>query len=187
MQGRASGPLHTRDWGPVTRPLQALSLVGNAEPVRVRLPTTLDGPTEYVNCKMDVKSTGLPTWHEMDHVSWLLGLFSKPSFGDKSNTKPGDCGIPNAHNRWFILFNHVWRPAWIDIHWNNIWLKDGHIWLHTRAQHFPSNLYPYPDHIHQQRPMLTHAYPCYSNCTHVCNNCVMCITPLHQVLVGSDK
>jgi hypothetical protein len=31
--------------------------------------------------------------------------------------------------------------------------------LHTRAQHFPSNLYPYLDHTHQQRPMSTHAHP----------------------------
>ena len=29
--------------------------------------------------------------------------------------------------------------------------------MSTRAQHFPSNLYPYPDHNHQQRPMPTHA------------------------------
>ena len=28
-------------------------------------------------CKMDVKSTWIPTWHQMDHVSWSLGLFSK--------------------------------------------------------------------------------------------------------------
>jgi hypothetical protein len=27
--------------------------------------------------KMDVKSICMPTWHQMDHVSWLLGLFSK--------------------------------------------------------------------------------------------------------------
>ena len=31
-------------------------------------------------CKMDVKSTWMPTWHQMDHVSWLLGLFSKITF-----------------------------------------------------------------------------------------------------------
>ena len=31
-----SGPLHTRDWEPVTIALQALSLVGKAEPVQVR-------------------------------------------------------------------------------------------------------------------------------------------------------
>jgi hypothetical protein len=60
-----------------------------------------------------------------------------------------------------------------------------------KAQHFPLNLYPYPDHTHQQRPMPTHsmtwAHPCYSNCAHVFENYVMCITRLHQVLVGSDK
>jgi hypothetical protein len=56
-----------------------------------------------------------------------------------------------------------------------------------RAQQFPSNLYPYLDHNHQQRPMPTHAHPCYSKCAHVFKNCVMCITRLHQVLVGSDK
>ena len=26
---------------------------------------------------MDVKSTWIPTWHPMDHVSWSLGLFFK--------------------------------------------------------------------------------------------------------------
>jgi hypothetical protein len=41
------------------------------------LHTTLEGPTEYVfECKMDVKSTWIPTWHPMDHVPWSLGLFS---------------------------------------------------------------------------------------------------------------
>ena len=29
--------------------------------------------------------------------------------------------------------------------------------LVTRAQHFPSNLYPYPNNNHQHRPMPTHA------------------------------
>ena len=36
-------------------------------------------------------------------------------------------------------------------------------------------------------PLPTHAHPCYSNCAHVFKNCVMCITRIHQVLVGSDK
>ena len=40
--------------------------------------TELEGPQEYVKlCKMDVKSTWIPTWHRMDHVSWSLGLLSK--------------------------------------------------------------------------------------------------------------
>ena len=28
-------------------------------------------------CKMDIKSTWIPTWHPMDHVSWLLGICLK--------------------------------------------------------------------------------------------------------------
>jgi hypothetical protein len=46
------------------------------------LPTTLEGPTEYVNSKMDVKSTWIPTWYCMDHVSWSVELFSKTTSYD---------------------------------------------------------------------------------------------------------
>ena len=52
-----------------------------------------------------------------------LNYFQKPPLGGRPNTKPGDHGTPNAHNRWFILFYHVWGPAWIEIHWNSIWLR----------------------------------------------------------------
>ena len=42
------------------------------------LHTMLERPTEYISeCKMDVKSTWIPPWHQMDNVSWSLGLFSK--------------------------------------------------------------------------------------------------------------
>ena len=42
------------------------------------LHTMLEGPTEHTcECKMEVKSTWVPTWHQMDHVSWSFGLFSK--------------------------------------------------------------------------------------------------------------
>ena len=47
----------------------------------------------------------------------------KPLFGGRPNTKPGDHNTLNAHNRWFILLYHVWRRAWIEIHWNSIWLR----------------------------------------------------------------
>ena len=40
--------------------------------------TMLEGPTEHIcGCKMNVKSTWIPTWHRIDHVSWSLGLFLK--------------------------------------------------------------------------------------------------------------
>jgi hypothetical protein len=35
------------------------------------------GTNGVCECKMDVKSTCIPTWHPMHHVSWLLGLFWK--------------------------------------------------------------------------------------------------------------
>ena len=40
----------------------------------------------------------------------------------------------------------------------------------TRAQQFPSNLYPYPDHTHQQRPMPTHSMTCAHPCPPMNNN-----------------
>ena len=51
-------------------------------------------------------------------VIWTY--FSKPPLGGRPNTKPRDYDTPNAHNRWFILFYHVWG---LD-----------HIWLHTTLE-----------------------------------------------------
>jgi hypothetical protein len=83
-------------------------------------------------CKMDVKSTWIPTWHQMDHVSWSLGFFPKPPLRCRPNTKPGDYGTLNAHNRWFILFYHVWKPTWIKIHWNSIGMR---AWSHMTSHY----------------------------------------------------
>ena len=53
-----------------------------------------------------------------------VDYFQWPLLGGRPNTKPlGDHGTLNAHNRWFILFYHGWGPAWIEIHWNSIWLR----------------------------------------------------------------
>ena len=41
------------------------------------LHTTLEGPMEYVNARWMLKSTWIPTWHQMDYVSWSLGLYLK--------------------------------------------------------------------------------------------------------------
>ena len=51
-----------------------------------------------------------------------LDCIQKPSLGGRSKTKPGDHGTLDTHNHWLILFYHVWGPAWIEIHWNSIWL-----------------------------------------------------------------
>jgi hypothetical protein len=81
------------------------------------------GTNKVCECKMDVKSTCIPTWHQMDHVRGHLDYFLKPPLGSRPNTKPGDHGTPSAHDCWLILFYLVWGPAWIEIHWNSIWLR----------------------------------------------------------------
>jgi hypothetical protein len=63
---RIRGPLPTRDCEPVTITLQALSLVER----RGRSKFTshyASGTNRVSECKMDVKSTWIPTWHQMDH------------------------------------------------------------------------------------------------------------------------
>jgi hypothetical protein len=95
----------------VTITLQALSLVAPSS-----LHTTLEGPTEYIcECKMDVKSTWIPTCIKWIMLHGHLDCFQKPPLGGRPNTKLGDHGTPNAYNRLFILFYHAWGPAWREI------------------------------------------------------------------------
>jgi len=61
-----------------------------------------------------------------------LDYLQKSPLGGRPNTKLGDHSTPNAHNCWFILFFHVWGPAWIEIHWNSIWLK---AWSHVTSHY----------------------------------------------------
>ena len=61
-------------------------------------------------------------------IKWImfhgrLDCFQKSPLGGRPNTKPGDHGILNAHNRWLLLFYHVWGPTRIEIRWNIIWLR----------------------------------------------------------------
>ena len=70
-----------------------------------------------------------------------LDYFQKLPLGGRPNTKPRDHGTLNAHNHWFILFYHVWGPPWIEIHWNSMWLRPYHIWLHTTFED------PWPHYI----------------------------------------
>ena len=86
------------------------------------LHTTLEGPTDQVSARW------MKTLHSfLRGIQWImfhghLDYFQNPSLGVRPNTKPGDRGTPNAHNRWFILSYHVWGPRWIEIHYNSIWL-----------------------------------------------------------------
>jgi hypothetical protein len=54
----------------------------------------------------------------------LLDCFQNSPLGGRPNTKPGDHGTLNARNLWFYSFIIiVWGFAWIEIHWNGIWLR----------------------------------------------------------------
>ena len=96
------------------------------------LHTMLEWPTEYVNARW------MSSLHGFLHgIEWItfhghLDYFQKSPLGGRPNTKLRDHGTPNAHNHWFILFYHVWGPAWIEIHWNNIWLK---AWSHMTSHY----------------------------------------------------
>jgi hypothetical protein len=89
--------------------------------------TLIEGPRECYECKMDVRSTWIPTWHLVDYVSWPLGLFQNPPLGGRPNTKLEDHGNLNTQNRWFVPLYHMWGPTWIKLHWNSIWLR---AWSH---------------------------------------------------------
>ena len=90
------------------------------------------GTNEACECKMDAKSTWI-----LHDIKWImfhchLDYFQKSPLGGRLNTKPQDYGTQNAHYQYFILLYYVWGPAWIEIHWNNIWLK---AWSH-RVTHY---------------------------------------------------
>jgi hypothetical protein len=48
-------------------------------------------------------------------VTWIILKNHLLEVGLTQNR--GDHGTPNAQNRWFILYYHVWGPACIKIHW----------------------------------------------------------------------
>ena len=81
--------------------------------------------TGACECKMDVRSTWIHSYMASAEscfmVTWTI--FKKLPLGGRPNTKPRDCGTPNAHNHWFNLFYHVWGPTWIENHWNSIRLR----------------------------------------------------------------
>ena len=112
-----SGPLHQWDWEPATVALQALSLVEKVEPVQF----------SFILRLRDQRS--MWSLHGFLHgIEWImihghLDYFQKLPLGGRANSKLGDHGTPNAHNHWFILFYHLWGPAWIEIHWINTWLR----------------------------------------------------------------
>ena len=61
-------------------------------------------------------------------IEWImyhghLEYSKKPHLGGTPNTKSGEHGTPNAHNRWLILFYHVFGLAWREILSNSVWSR----------------------------------------------------------------
>ena len=96
------------------------------------------GTNGVCECKMDVKYTWIPTWHQMDHVSWSFGLFLKDALHPQK-MKSGDHYTPNPHKYWFFYFimcedMHEQTFTRIAFGWG-----PGHIWLPTTLE----DLWPY--------------------------------------------
>ena len=89
------------------------------------LHTALEGATEYVNARWMCKAymdSYIASNGSCFVVTWTV--FKTPPLGGRSNIKPlGDRGTPNAHKQWWIVFCHVWGPAWIEIRWNSMSLR----------------------------------------------------------------
>jgi hypothetical protein len=118
----ALGPLHTWDWEPVTTTPQALSLVEKAELVQVCFTLCLrdqrsmwmqDGCKVYMDSyKASNGSCFMVTWTAFKNHLLEVGL--------TQNRETMALGMLTTTD----LFScyHVWKPAWIEIHWNSIWL-----------------------------------------------------------------
>jgi hypothetical protein len=86
-------------------------LVEKAEPVQVHFTLrSSDQRSMWIQDACKVYMHGF-----LHGIKWIvfhghLDSFQKPPLEGRSNTKPGDHDTPNAHNRRFILFDHVWGP-----------------------------------------------------------------------------
>ena len=115
----------------MTITLQALSLVEKAEPIQVHFTLRLrDWRSMWIQngCKVYMGSY-MTSYGSCCMVTWTISKYHLLEIG--LTQKMRDHSTMNARNHWFILCYHVWRPAWIQIFWNNIWLGPNHIWLHT--------------------------------------------------------
>ena len=94
------------------------------QPVQVRYFTLRLRTNGVCECKMDVKvymDSYMASNESCFMVTWIILRNHLLDVGLTHNTRR-PC-TPNAHNRWFIWFYHVWGPALIEIHWHSICLR----------------------------------------------------------------
>ena len=83
-------------------------------------------------CKMDVKSTWICAWHQMDHVSWSLGLFFNNHLLKVGLTQNREImalwTLTTVDLSYFIMCEDLHESTFIEIAFG--WGLS-HIWLHT--------------------------------------------------------
>ena len=84
---------------------------------------------------MDVKSTYIPTWHPMDHVSWSLGVFSTKHLLEVGLIENQETMALRTLTTIDLFYFILWEdPAWIETPWNSIGWGPSHIWLRTTLE-----------------------------------------------------
>jgi hypothetical protein len=82
------------------------------------------GTDGVCECKMmDVKSTWIPTWHQMEHVSWSLGLFSNTTTWREAQHKTRGPWHSEHSQQLINSIVSCVRTHMNRIHWISIWLK----------------------------------------------------------------
>ena len=116
MGSKVSGPLHTRDWEPVTNTLQALSLVEKVEPVQVRFTLCLrdqrslwmqDGCNVHMDSYMASNGSRFM-------VTWIIFKKSPCGVGLTQNGETMALRMLTTVHSFY--FYHAWGHAWIGIH-----------------------------------------------------------------------
>ena len=73
---------------------------------------------------MDIKSTWIPTWHQLDHVLWSLGLFFKHHLLEVGLTQSREITALRTFTTVDLFYVIICEePTWIKTHWNNIKLR----------------------------------------------------------------
>jgi hypothetical protein len=108
----------------MTIALQAHSVVEKTEAVQVCFTLHLrDQRSKWMQDGCKVYMDSCMTSNESCFIiTWII--FRKPPPGGRPNSKPGDHSTSKSHNHWFLILYCVCEdPMWIEIQWNDIWLK----------------------------------------------------------------
>ena len=125
------GPLHTRDWEPVTIALQALSLVEKAALVQVRFTLCLrDQQSMWMQdgCKVYMDSY-MASYESCFMITWTILKNHLLEVGLTPNKETMALWMLTIVGLFYFITCEV--SVKIEIHWNSIWLRDrSHITSH---------------------------------------------------------